>query len=436
MRALLIAILLVLFGASLHAQTPGGAAPVTYASKLGFSYSAPTNWEVVDTKPIPLAPRPLGQQNAKSDLESRLAECSQTELTLRHASSPPVTVVVTTAPFDCIGRSLSEKDFPRFVLRASRRLTNEYDVSARAFGGYTLGSHDVWIERAKVSPKGHPESPAMVELACSLLKKASVCWMADADEAALKEFEHCAVTLDGESAPALVPASAAAKLQKQEPSPTQRPDSAWNEIQAAPAGNAALLKSALGFTYSYPADWDDFTAVLPLRIIKQQKAWGTSLLGFKLGCLRPVLLVQRGAPLSSILVFAAPHSCTEWQESAFLFAAPLGGCTNDSSSYDINDTQQAAYKQGGATLFIERSVGTPKGQPNVNVTLERVCGWLNNSEVYWQGELRDEEAVRVFEGALTSMNGEPPFPLVPASAKAKLRKPFSAPLSIHPPKPK
>jgi len=74
---------------------------------------------------------------------------------------------------------------------------------------------------------------------------------------------------------------------------------------------------------------------------------------------------------------------------------------------------------------IERAVGSPKDHPEVNVTLERVCCWLKNAQVFWQGEVRDEEAVKVFEGALPSIDGEAPSPLVPASVIAKLHRPYA-----------
>jgi hypothetical protein len=67
----------------------------------------------------------------------------------------------------------------------------------------------VWIERAKGTSKSHPELAYTIEVVCSLVKKAAVCWMAmAADDAALRVFEHGVVTLDGDSAGALVPPTA------------------------------------------------------------------------------------------------------------------------------------------------------------------------------------------------------------------------------------
>jgi hypothetical protein len=82
-------------------------------------------------------------------------------------------------------------------------------VTDPVYGDYTLGSHNMWIERAKGTPKGHPEVPYTVEIACTLLKKGAVCWMAlAASDDALKIIEGSAVALEGDRPIALVPTNA------------------------------------------------------------------------------------------------------------------------------------------------------------------------------------------------------------------------------------
>jgi hypothetical protein len=64
----------------------------------------------------------------------------------------------------------------------------------------------MWIERAKGTPKGHPEAQYTVEIACTLLKKGAVCWMAlAASDEALKIVEGGAVALEGDKPASLVP---------------------------------------------------------------------------------------------------------------------------------------------------------------------------------------------------------------------------------------
>jgi hypothetical protein len=147
-------------------------------------------------------------QNASSDEEKKGVECVQVVLTARHGD--PASVIVEVAlPLGCFGQEMSEKDLPGFASGASEGLKQTFDVGEPVFGSYALGSHNMWIERAKGTPKGHPELPYTMEISCSLLKKAAVCWMTlAADDAALATYEHGRVTLDGEAPVALVPGSA------------------------------------------------------------------------------------------------------------------------------------------------------------------------------------------------------------------------------------
>jgi hypothetical protein len=234
--------------------------------------------------------------------------------------------------------------------------------------------------------------------------------------------------------PAQTPSAAA---QSQKPSPVLRPpDSDPGESKAAATYEAGFLKTDFGFTSRYPTDWQNLTAILPSQLTKElkklegEKDPAYMLAHRQLECRQPVLLLRHGSPPSVISVIAFPHSCTKLEESGFA-AAALGMCSITSTNYDVSDALQGAYKLGDATLVIERAVGTSKDHPEVKVTLERVCGWLKNAEVFWQGELRDEEAVKVFEGALTSIGGEAPSPLVPASVIAKLHRPYAMQRSPH-----
>ena len=177
-------------------------------SDLGFGYSVPKDWEVMDSQAtLPMA-KQQADQNATSEAEKKGLACVELALTARHGE--PVSVIVEVAlPFGCFGQEMSEKDLPGFANGASEGLKQSFDFGDPIFSNYSLGTHSMWIERAKGAPKGHPELPYTVEITCSLLKKAAVCWMAmAADDGALRTFEHGAVTLDGEAPIPLVPATA------------------------------------------------------------------------------------------------------------------------------------------------------------------------------------------------------------------------------------
>ncbi|HTB97504.1 MAG TPA: hypothetical protein VK716_10885 [Terracidiphilus sp.] len=209
MKAFLSSILAVIGSATLLAQTPPPTAALApHSSDLGYIYSLPSEWEVVATPSTLADVKQQQSQNATSEDEKKGVACVQLSLTARHGD-PASVVVVMELPFACFGQTMSDKDLPGFAQGASEGIKQSFDVSDPVYGSYTLGSHSMWAERAKGTPKGHPELPYTVEIACSLLKKGAVCWMAmEADDASRQIFEQSPVALEGEAPAALVPPSA------------------------------------------------------------------------------------------------------------------------------------------------------------------------------------------------------------------------------------
>jgi len=202
--ALLASALLAACCAALAAQAP---APTDPAAAMGFSYSLPAGWTVAATKP----PQPVAQtgprQAAAIAAEKKGTACIEVTRTALHGS-PSSVIVEVALPFGCFGQTMKDSDLQGFGQGAAEGLKQAFDLSAPVFGAYTLGSHRFWIERAKASAKGRAATAYTVEIACGLLKKGAVCWMAmAADAASLQAFEQAPVTLEGESAPALVPAT-------------------------------------------------------------------------------------------------------------------------------------------------------------------------------------------------------------------------------------
>ena len=219
-----LAKLAILFAASAVlavAQAPAPAAAVqaapapatssTHSNELGFTYTLPTDWEVVDSQASIAGAKQQASETASSDDEKKGLACVQLLQTARHGT-PGSVIVEIALPFDCFGQQMSEKDLPGFASGASTGLKQSFDLGETQDGSYTRGAHSFFIERAKGSPIGHAEVSYTVEIACSILKKAAVCWMTmAADDAALQTFEQTNVTLDGEAPAALVPANAFAK---------------------------------------------------------------------------------------------------------------------------------------------------------------------------------------------------------------------------------
>jgi len=198
-------ILLVLGCAKLLAQAP--ATPVMHSSEHGFGYSIPSDWQVAEAQPTPDEIKEKQTKEAKSEDEKKGIACLQAAMTARHGD-PPSVIVAMALPFDCFGQSMTEKDLPGFADGGAEGLKQSFDLTEPVHATYSLGNHGMWIERAKGTPKGNPETSYTIEIACGLLKKAAVCWMTmSSDESTLHTFENGAVVLDGDSFPALVPAN-------------------------------------------------------------------------------------------------------------------------------------------------------------------------------------------------------------------------------------
>jgi hypothetical protein len=156
MRASSIAFVLWLNVVALAAQLQP-AAPVAHLSDLGFSYSLPSDWEVVNAAPTLSGVKEQAQQNASTEDEKKGVACVQIALTARHGA-PATVLVIVELPFACFGQTMSSKDLPGFAQGASEGIKQSFDVTDPVYGDYVLGSHNMWIERAKGTPKGHPES--------------------------------------------------------------------------------------------------------------------------------------------------------------------------------------------------------------------------------------------------------------------------------------
>lgn len=200
----------------LSGQTPPASTPVgdakagetataTFNSDFGFSYTYPSAWERMDTAPITPAAQLKAQENANSDMEKRGAECTQIGLMVRHGD-PRSLILVLVLPYACVDSVLKQSDLAAAASGMAEGLKKSYDITEPRYSAYKLGTHEFWIERAKGSPKDHPEVTHTVEVTCGMLKSAMICWMGFLhDEDSLKAMEGGLTSLEGEPAVPLVP---------------------------------------------------------------------------------------------------------------------------------------------------------------------------------------------------------------------------------------
>ncbi len=200
--------ILPLISVSLTAQEAAAPVVATTPEQVGFTYHIPRGWDAIDAQSTLPEVKERQLANAKTNEEKQEIACIQVPVSARKGP-PPSFLVAMALPFDCLGQVLTDKDLPAFAEGGSQGPRAVFDFGEPEYGAYSLGNHKMWIQRAKGSPKGHPEMPYTLEIACSLLKKAAVCWMTvAADDPALKAFESNAVTLDGDFFAEFVPATA------------------------------------------------------------------------------------------------------------------------------------------------------------------------------------------------------------------------------------
>jgi hypothetical protein len=207
MKTAIFSVVLAGFGSVSGAQAPPATLPGSQAAQLGFAYTVPNHWEVLNTPPTIAATKSEAGRGGSQEEKKGLA-CLEPVLTARDPGSGSI-LSVEALPFACFGQRMTNADLPGFAAGAPEVLRQTFDLGQPLTATYALGSHSMWVERASATLKDHPEVPFTVEIACGLLKKAAVCWMAVAgSDDALHAFEHGSVILDGESSGALVPPTA------------------------------------------------------------------------------------------------------------------------------------------------------------------------------------------------------------------------------------
>jgi hypothetical protein len=196
------------------AATPATSTPIansaqvvqTFSSQIGFSYSLPLDWEIVDSKPMLPVVKQQSAETASSKAEKKGLDCVQIAFLTRNGT-PYSVIEAVVLPFDCFGESFTDKDLAGVASGMAKGMGKSFDMKDPIYGAYKLGKHHFWIERANGIYLEHPEMKRTVEVTCTVLKKGLACWIAmAADQEALNTFERAPTTLeDDKNSPALVP---------------------------------------------------------------------------------------------------------------------------------------------------------------------------------------------------------------------------------------
>jgi hypothetical protein len=175
------------------------------STDLGFSFTVPGDWDLLDTSAVA---KERARQNATTEEDKKGLACVEIGLTARHGN-PPSLMTEVALPFGCYGQQMTEAELPEFAATASAGLSQNFDLGEPAYGAYQSGTHRFWIERVNATVKGQATLGYTIEIACSVTKKAAVCWMTMAgNHSSLMAFEQMPVSLESDALAPLVPANA------------------------------------------------------------------------------------------------------------------------------------------------------------------------------------------------------------------------------------
>jgi hypothetical protein len=200
---------------AVHPSHPAAAKPALrkHIGAIGFTYSLPAEWTVVDMSSSLQAERQKAQAEDASEEEKHGVGCIEIALTAHHGN-PGSMITAVDLPTACMGVEMSPSDLPGFGRGASQGIQQGFDPGEPTEFNYTLGHHAMWMARFSATPKGSTAPVFTVETVCTLVKKGAVCWMVlAANSDALNTFERGPVVLDSDLPSPLVPRSVFVKEQ-------------------------------------------------------------------------------------------------------------------------------------------------------------------------------------------------------------------------------
>jgi hypothetical protein len=182
---------------------------------------------------------------------------------------------------------------------------------------------------------------------------------------------------------------------------------------ATPAMSPEIKDSAIGFSYSLPADWETMASRLAPDVPYP------TVVGPKKGnaCAQVELTARHGTPYSVVVVVALPFDCygqTLSDKNLTDFAA--GAIEGLKQTFDVANPSQTNYTLGNHSIWIERASGTVKGQPESKYLLEIACTLMSRGAACWWTMAADAADLQVFENGPVTLEGDAFDALVPAGA--------------------
>ncbi len=194
------------------------------------------------------------------------------------------------------------------------------------------------------------------------------------------------------------------------------------ESASAPASaQTRTYKNDVGFSYTFPADWQvvSMTSTLPAAQQQAQQRASSNQERRGIGCTQLGLNARYGDPTSTVATVVLPFACLGSEmANKDLPGIGAGAVGEIGQNLNLGQPVYGSYSLGSHSMWIERVTGFVKNNPNPAAlyVVETVCGILKKGVVCWMAIAADETALDIFEHGTVVLDGEAPAALVPANA--------------------
>lgn len=195
------------------------------------------------------------------------------------------------------------------------------------------------------------------------------------------------------------------------------------------AAQAPQVQSALGFTYSLPADWE-VVVPTPPQAPERPKASQNTPEEVKKGfaCVEVPMTARHGNPPSAVVVIALPFDCFG-QTMAEQDLPDFGSGVTEGlkTTFDFLNPVSTTYQLAGHKLWIERVKAVPRGKTAPVNTVETACTILQKGAACWMIDAADAASLEAFERGAVTLDGSPATRLVPPHVWIKSPPPGTEP---------
>lgn len=195
------------------------------------------------------------------------------------------------------------------------------------------------------------------------------------------------------------------------------------------AAQAPQVQSALGFSYSLPADWEVVVPTPPQAPQRPKPSQNTPeevRKGF--GCVEVPMTARRGNPPSAVVVIALPFDCFgQTMEEKDLPDFGSGVTDGLKTTFDFLNPVSTTYELAGHRLWIERVKAVPRGKTAPVNTVETACTILQKGAVCWMVDAADAANLEAFERGAITLEGSTAKQLVPTEVWIKSPSPGTKP---------